>query len=148
MSKKIHILFLCVANSARSQLAEGLAISIFGDNAVIKSAGSEPSGSVQPWAVEVLKENGIDISRNLSKSIDQLPLEFLSKLDYVITLCADEVCPVLPSCAQRLHWPIPDPASAPESQKAQSFRYARDEIKDRLTKWHAEMFPSGTINHF
>lgn len=139
MSKPAHILFLCVANSARSQLAEGLAKSIFGAGAVIESAGSEPSGKVQPWAVEVLKESGIEISENWSKSTLQLPVGFLENLDYVITLCAEEVCPILPSKAKRLHWPIPDPASAVEELKADAFRSARDEIKKRLLIFKAEL---------
>lgn len=126
------ILFLCVANSARSQLAEGLAKSMFGDKANVMSAGSDPSGKVQPWAVEVLKEEGIDISQNTSKSVDQLPLGFLASLDFVITLCAEEICPTMPTRAQRLHWPIADPASASEENKPEAFRAARDEIKKRL----------------
>ena len=100
----MNILFLCVANSARSQLAEGIAKKLFGTKANIESAGSVPSGKVQPWAVKVLSESGIDISQNWSKSIDQLSHEFVEQLDFVITLCAEEVCPVLPSKAKRLHW--------------------------------------------
>ena len=135
MSKPLNILFLCVANSARSQLAEGLAKSIFSNNSHIESAGSEPSGKVQPWAVTVLQESGIDISKNWSKSITDLPQDFLDNLDFVITLCAEEVCPVFLSKAKRLHWPIPDPASAPEESKEQAFQKARDEIKYRLTEF-------------
>ena len=129
------MLFLCVANSARSQLAEGLAKSVFSNDSRIESAGSEPSGKVQPWAVAVLKESGIDISKNWSKSITDLPQDFLDNLDYVITLCAEEVCPVFLSKAKRLHWPIPDPAKAPEELKEQAFQKARDEIKSRLIKF-------------
>lgn len=132
MPKTIHILFLCVANSARSQLAEGLAKSIFGSEAIVESAGSEPSGKVQPWAVAVLQEEGIDISKNWSKSTDQLPLGFLADLNYVITLCAEEVCPMLPSKAKRLHWPIKDPASAAEEEKPEAFRKAMREIREKL----------------
>lgn len=132
MSKPVRILFLCVANSARSQLAEGLAKSIFGSDAIIESAGSLPSGKVQPWAIEVLKEEGIDISNNHSKSINDLPREFLGSLDFVITLCAEEVCPILPSNAKKLHWPIQDPASALEKEKAQAFRMAKEQIQERL----------------
>lgn len=132
MSQPFHILFLCVANSARSQLAEGLAKSIFGSRAIIESAGSEPSGKVQPWAVEILKEDGIDISKNWSKSTEQLSPAFLANLDYVITLCAEEVCPMLPSKAKRLHWPIQDPASSPEPKKEIEFRRAKNEINERL----------------
>lgn len=139
MVKPINILFLCVANSARSQLAEGIAKSIFAQRAHIESAGSEPSGQVQPWAIEVLKESGIDISKNWSKSIDDLPNDFLNNLDYVITLCAEEVCPVFISKAKRLHWPIADPAKASEDAKQQSFRHARDEIKVRLIAWASDL---------
>ena len=135
MSKPVHILFLCVANSARSQLAEGLAKSIFGSEAIVESAGSEPSGKVQPWAVAVLQEEGIDISKNWSKSTDQLPLGFLANLNYVITLCAEEVCPMLPSKAKRLHWPIKDPASAAEEEKPEAFRIARNEIRKKLVEF-------------
>lgn len=135
MSKPIHILFLCVANSARSQLAEGLAKSIFGDRAEIQSAGSVPSGQVQPWAIEVLKEEGIDISRNWSKSYEKLPPKFLVNLDYVITLCAEEVCPTVFSKAERIHWPIPDPAAAPESDKAEAFKIAREMIRAKLQEF-------------
>lgn len=139
MRKHVNILFLCVANSARSQIAEGLAKSIFGENAKIESAGSEPSGKIQPWAIEILKESAIDITRNKSKSIEQLPMDFLAHLDYVVTLCAEEVCPTLPSKAQRLHWPVPDPAGVPEDQKPQAFRNARDEINIKLKKLHAQL---------
>ncbi len=134
----MKILFLCVANSARSQLAEGLAKSLFGKNAQIESAGSEPSGQVQPWAVESLKEIGIDISKNWSKFYDQLSPKFLVDLDYVITLCAEEVCPAMISKAKRLHWPIKDPAKVPEAEKAQAFRIARDEIKGKLEDFGRE----------
>ncbi len=135
MSKPIHILFLCVANSARSQLAEGLAKSIFGSEAIIESAGSDPSGKVQPWAVSVLQEEGIDISKNWSKSTDQLPLEFLANLNYVITLCAEEVCPMLASKAKRLHWTIKDPASAAKAEKPEALRRALREIREKLIEF-------------
>lgn len=134
----MNILFLCVANSARSQLAEGLAKSIFGDRARVESAGSEPSGKIQPWAIEILREADIDISKNWSKSTDQLSPGFLANLNYVITLCAEEVCPTLPSQATRLHWPIKDPAHVPELEKQVAFRAARDEIRSKLLSWGAE----------
>lgn len=128
----MKILFLCVANSARSQLAEGLAKSLFQNKVQIESAGSEPSGKVQPWAIESLREIHIDISQNWSKSYDQLSPQFLLDLDFVITLCAEEVCPAMVSKAKRLHWPIKDPAKVPEIEKAEAFRVARDEIKKKL----------------
>jgi len=132
MSKKIHILFLCVANSARSQLAEGLAKELFGNSALIESAGSKPSGFVQPWAIQSLKEIGIEISHHQSKSIDDLGSDFLDRLDYVITLCEEEVCPVILTKAKKLHWPIKDPAHATEENKPDAFRTARNEIKEKL----------------
>lgn len=129
----MKILFMCVANSARSQLAEGLAKSVF-SGAEIQSAGSNP-GKLSPYAVAVMKEIGIDISAHHSKSIDDLSPQFLEELDYVITLCAEEVCPVLPSQARKLHWPHPDPAtkeSLSEAQVLERFRKARDDIHQRL----------------
>lgn len=128
----MKILFLCVANSARSQLAEGLAKSLFGNKAQIESAGSEPSSQVQPWAIKSLSEIDIDISQNWSKSYDELSPQFLADLDFVITLCAEEVCPVMISKAKRIHWPINDPAKVSEIKKAEAFRVARDEIKEKL----------------
>lgn len=122
----MNILFMCVANSARSQMAEGLAKYYLGDTAVVESAGSLPK-SVNPLAVESMKELGIDISMHRSKSVNDLSTEFASKIDFVITLCAEEVCPVLPSTAKRLHWPIKDPANTIED-----FRRARDEISEKL----------------
>lgn len=134
----MNILFLCVANSARSQIAEGLAKEMFGDKAHIESAGSVPSGKVQPWAIEVLNEVGIDISRNFSKSYDQLSPKFLASIDYVITLCAEEVCPTMVSKAKKIHWPIPDPASVAEPEKESAFRQARDSIRSKLTDFGKE----------
>lgn len=126
------ILFLCVANSARSQMAEGLARSLFPDEVKVTSAGSAPS-AVNPYAVEAMAEIGIDISGQRSKSVEEVDLE---RLDLVVTLCAEEVCPVLPGRVKRLHWPIPDPASKDASIPAEEmrarFRRARDEIKARL----------------
>lgn len=138
-NKPIHILFLCVANSARSQLAEGLAKVIFGDQAVIESAGSKPSGIVQPWAIKILEEDGIDISKNWSKSTDDLSAEFLANLDFVITLCAEEICPMLPSKAERLHWPIQDPASVNEESKPQAFRDAKIQIRESIMKLKSDL---------
>lgn len=128
----MKILFLCVANSARSQLAEGLAKDMFGEKTEVESAGSEPSGKVQPWAVKVLQEDGIDISNNTSKSFENLSQDFLKNLDYVITLCAEEVCPAILTKAKRLHWPIIDPSSQPEERKAIAFKTAKNEIRIKL----------------
>lgn len=127
------ILFMCVANSARSQMAEGLARQMF-PQVEIQSAGSKPS-KLNPNAVKAMKEVGIDITKQYSKSADQLPTEFLNNVDYVITLCAEEVCPTSVAKGKRLHWPIPDPASKEplsEEEMLKRFRTARDSIKVRL----------------
>lgn len=136
----MKILFMCVANSARSQLAEGLARKLFGDRAEVQSAGSQPS-KVNPFAVKALNEVGIDVSQHYSKSVDDLAPSFLVTLDYVITLCAEEVCPVLVSKAKKLHWPLPDPAGKGGSDEEQldRFRATRDEIQKRLEEWGREM---------
>lgn len=126
------ILFLCVANSARSQMAEGLAREIFGSGAEVMSAGSNPS-RVNPFAVAAMAEVGIDISSHRSKSVDEFDL---SNVDLIVTLCAEEVCPVTPGRVQRMHWPIPDPdpkgQPLPDEEIRQRFRTAREQIKDRL----------------
>lgn len=135
----MKILFMCVANSARSQLAEGLARKIF-PHAQIESAGSDP-GHLNPFAVKVMKEIGIDISSHYSKSTSDLPLDFVSNADFVVTLCAEEVCPmVLAPRAERIHWPFPDPASkSPISDEELLGRFliARDAIKARLEQFQA-----------
>lgn len=130
----MKILFLCVANSARSQMAEGLARSILGEGVTIASAGSEPSGKVSPFAVEAMKEIGIDISGHYSKSWDHLPPDMFINLDYVVTLCAEEICPTISVKSQKLHWALPDPAKAgaTDSERLEAFRHTRDEIKKRL----------------
>ncbi len=128
----MNILFMCVANSARSQLADGIAKDLFKNKASIQSAGSKPS-QVNPFAIKVLNEIGIDISHHQSKSVDDLSPEFLDSLDYVITLCAEEVCPVVISKAKKLHWPLPDPAGVgSDEEQLNRFRVTRDEIKKRL----------------
>jgi protein-tyrosine-phosphatase len=125
-----HILFLCVANSARSQMAEGIARSLAPRAIIVSSAGSEPS-SVRPLAIQVLKEIGIDISAHRSKGVETIDP---STVDAVITLCAEEVCPVFLGKAVRLHWGLPDPAveTGDEDRKLAAFRSVRDELRRRL----------------
>ena len=102
-----HILFLCVANSARSQMAEGIARSLAPQGVKVSSAGSSPA-SVHPKAIQVLKEIGIDISGHRSKGLDSIDA---GSVDAVITLCAEEICPVFLGKAVRVHWGLPDPAA-------------------------------------
>jgi arsenate reductase (thioredoxin) len=101
-----RILFLCVANSSCSQLVEGLARQLFGDRVVVPSAGSEPT-TINPLAVEALREIDIDGTGQPAESLDDIDT---ADLGLVSTLCAEEVRPIQPSRARRLHWPIPDPA--------------------------------------
>ena len=135
----MNILFLCVANSARSQLAEGLAQSLFSSECKIESAGSQPSGVVRPEAITALQEIGIDISQAHSKFYGDLPPAFLKNVDFIITLCADEVCPVvLAPSAKRIHWPLKDPAAAPETERLDAFRMTRDALRNRLMTFGQE----------
>ena len=137
----MRILFLCVANSARSQMAEGLARQLLHPSEVL-SAGSRPS-RVNPYAIEAMREVGIDITGHRSKSVSEIDP---ASVDLVVTLCAEEVCPVLPGRVRRLHWPIDDPASedpalAPE-QLLGRFRTAREAIRSRLVALAGELTPS------
>ncbi len=126
------VLFLCVANSARSQMAEGLARDLFGDAVRVQSAGSAPS-RVNPFAIRAMAELGIDLEAHTSKSVDTIDPD---SVDLVITLCAEEVCPVFLSSAARLHWPLRDPDRKGEDltddERLQHFRVARDQIRARL----------------
>jgi arsenate reductase len=125
-----HVLFLCVANSARSQMAEGIARALAPSAVKISSAGSQPS-RLNPLAVKALAEIGIDISGQFSKSVDDIPPD---DVDAVITLCAEEVCPVFLGKTLRVHWGLPDPAGAgsTEAERRQAFRDVRDELRRRL----------------
>ena len=133
----MNILFLCVANSARSQMAEGLAKSMFGKEHNIQSAGSIPSGEVHPSAVIAMDDIGIDIRDQHSKSTDDLDKDFIDNLDFAITLCAEEVCPVLPSKAESLHWMNEDPANVSYSEKQlkTSFSNTRDNLYKLIKKF-------------
>jgi len=128
------LLFLCVQNSARSQMAEGLARAMFGGSVRAQSAGSRPAGTIDALAIAAMAELGIDISAQRPKSVGSIDRR---SVDTVITLCVEEVCPIFPGGARRLHWWIPDPAAAdarsvsPDERLAK-FRIARDQIKARL----------------
>lgn len=124
------VLFLCVANSARSQIAEGIARQLAGDRLRVQSAGSQPS-RLNPLAAAALAEIGVDSSAQRSKSVAKIDP---ATVDTVITLCADEVCPVFLGSARRLHWPLPDPAGHAESETAslERFRAVRDELRSRI----------------
>ncbi len=125
-----HILFLCVANSARSQMAEGIARTLAPAGVRISSAGSAPS-MLNSLAVKALDEIGIDIRSQYSKSVDDIPPD---GVDAVVTLCTEEVCPVFLGTAMRVHWALPDPAGAgaTEAERLERFREVRDELRRRL----------------
>ena len=128
---------MCVANSARSQMAEGIAKSILSSSHNIQSAGSEPSGTVHSNAILALSEIGIDATSHYSKSIDQLDSNYIDNLDYVITLCAEEVCPVLNSEAIKLHWFNEDPADETLDEKGlvDAFNITRDNLKKMIEEF-------------
>lgn len=134
----MKILFLCVANSARSQMAEGLCRAKCTAQRLpfdVASAGSVPT-HVNPNAIEVMREVGIDITNQRSKSVDDVNA---GSFDQIVTLCADEVCPVVPARVTRHHWPLKDPAAAPSDEQLGAFRLTRDEISRRLDVFLASL---------
>ncbi len=138
---KPKVLFLCTGNSARSQMAEGLLRAMAGDHFDVFSAGTEPKGSILPEVQEVMREIGVDISNQRSKSV----MEYLGKVNFghVITVCADaeENCPaVFLSMGTHEHWPFDDPAkfAGDDESRLTSTRRVRDQIEDRLRLWLTE----------
>ncbi len=127
---KLRVLFLCVHNSARSQLAEALLRHMAGDHFEVYSAGSEPT-QVNPYARRVLQAEGVDTrglySKNVADLVDQ-------PFDYVITLCAEEVCPYWAGTAVRLHWGMPDPSAVQgdSTEKLEAFRQTSRLLKQQL----------------
>ena len=133
MKKKV--LFLCVGNSARSQMAEGFLRYMAGDTYEVFSAGVKPT-QVNPLAIKVMAEAGVDISKHKSKSA----IEFIGQnFDYVVTLCdnAKQLCPVFPGKYEKVHWNLDDPAKAQgtEEEKLAIFRKIRDMIEQRIEDW-------------
>lgn len=127
--KPEKILFICVQNSARSQLAEAVARHLAPSCVVVISAGSQPS-AVRPLVFTVLEEAGIAGDGLYSKSVNDIDS---AGIDAVITLCAEGVCPVFLSMAPHLHWTLPDPAAfESEEAKLEAFRSVRDELLKRL----------------
>ncbi len=130
--KKLRVLILCTGNSARSQMAEGLLRHVGGTRYEVFSAGTKPVG-MNPVAIEVMREEGIDISKQRSKSVAEFAgQEFAT----VITVCdnAAEECPVFPGAPQRVHWSLPNPAavSGTKEEKLEAFRKVRDELERRI----------------
>ncbi|MNO93677.1 Arsenate-mycothiol transferase ArsC1 [compost metagenome] len=133
------IYFLCTGNSCRSQIADGFLKTLGGDRYEVKSAGLEAHG-LNPRAVQVMQEAGIDITNHTSDVIDP---EILNRADYVITLCghADEHCPIISNKnVVKWHWGFDDPAKATgtEEEIMDQFRNVRDSIKSRIEKFLSE----------
>jgi len=138
---KPKVIFLCTGNSARSQLAEGILRALAGEHYEIFSAGTEPKGSILPEVQEAMREVGIDISGQWSKSV----MEYMGKVNfgYVITVCADaeENCPaVFLNMGTHEHWPFDDPAKfvVEDEQRLTHTRRVRDQIEERLRLWLKE----------
>ena len=131
-SGKQRVLFLCTHNSARSQMAEGLLRALAGDRFEAMSAGTEAT-HVRPLAIRAMRELGVDISGQESKTLDRYLRE---PFDYVITVCDDasEACPFFPGAANRLHWSFEDPSRAKgsEEERLAVFRSVRDRIRQRI----------------
>jgi arsenate reductase len=129
-----RVLFLCTHNSARSQIAEGLLRELGGSAAEVFSAGTEAT-RVRPEAIAVMRELGIDISGQTSKTLDRYLQE---RFDYVVTVCnsANDACPVFPGSARRIHWSIPDPSvvTGSEPDRLAAFRAARDDLRDHIER--------------
>jgi len=119
--KTPRLLFVCIENSNRSQMAEGFARTLGGDRVAAFSAGSRPSGQINPRAIEFMKEKGIDLTEQLSKGLDDLPTV---KWDYIVTMGCGDACPTLPA-AHRVDWELPDPKHLPDDE----FRAVRDRIE-------------------
>jgi len=121
---KARVLFVCVENSCRSQIAEGFARKLGKNVLEVWSAGSKPSGKMNETAVQVMKEKDIDMTYHISKGLDDLPKV---KWDYVITMGCGDACPFVPSKAKE-DWALPDPKHLPPDE----FREVRDEIESRV----------------
>jgi len=138
---KDKVLFVCIHNSARSQMAEAYLNHLTPEIFQAESAGLEP-GKLNPYVVKVMQEDGIDISSNPTNSVFDF-FKAGKSFKYVITVCdkeAAEKCPIFPSIEKRIHWGFKDPSSAKgsEEDKLAFARAVRDEIKETLTKWIAE----------
>ncbi len=139
--KKERVLFVCVRNSARSQMAEAFLKDLAGDRFEVQSAGLEP-GTLNPDVVSVMKEIGIDISQSQTKSAFDLYKKG-ALFDYVITVCdqaSAERCPVFPGITKRLHWGFPDPSSVEgtDTERLKTIRRIRDEIRQKIESWVKE----------
>lgn len=142
MKAKMHVLFVCIHNSARSQMAEAFLNHVCGTEVEAHSAGIEP-GKLNPIVVEAMEEVGIDISRNHTKAVMDM-IKSGRHFAYVITVCDEasaERCPIFPGVTTRLHWGFPDPSSfqGTHEERLAKTREVRDTIKAKIEAWCSEM---------
>lgn len=147
--RKKKVLFVCIHNSARSQMAEAWVNHLCSEVAVAESAGLEP-GKLNPLVVEVMKEEGIDISGNATKAVLDLFAQG-RRYDFVVTVCdqeAAERCPLFPGLTERLHWSFADPSSftGTQEERLARTRTVRDAIKAQILKWCETACPLVTAN--
>jgi arsenate reductase len=138
---KKRVLFLCIHNSARSQIAEAFLKQIAGDRFEVESAGLEP-GKLNPLAVKAMRDAGIDISRNTTQSVFDL-FKSGKRYQYVISVCDDasaERCPIFPGVTTRLSWGFADPSAftGTEQERLEQTIRVRDEIRERIRRWVEE----------
>ena len=133
-----HLLFVCIENSNRSQMAEGFARTLGRGRVAAFSAGSRPSGIVNPRAIQFMKEKGIDLTVQLSKGLDDLPRV---NWDYIVTMGCGDACPTLPAM-HRLDWELQDPKHLPDD----GFRAIRDKIEGLIGGLLAEALPAADPN--
>ncbi len=131
MAEKKRVLFVCIENSCRSQIAEGFARKMGEGILDAYSAGSRPSGEINPLAIKVMEESGIDIGRQASKGFNDLPLK---EFDYVITMGCRDVCPFVPA-ARHIEWHIDDP----KGRDMEFFRAVRGQIKEKVSSLIEEL---------
>jgi arsenate reductase len=145
MKKKV--LFVCIHNSARSQMAEAFLNQICGEEFEAHSAGIEP-GKLNLTVVEAMREIGIDISGHTTKSVFEM-IQSGQMFANVITVCdetAAERCPIFPGVTQCLHWSFPDPSSFQGEEKLSKTRAVRDAIKEKIEQWCAEVCSTNLAN--
>lgn len=138
--EKPRVLFLCIGNSARSQMAEAFLKKYAGDQFEVHSAGLEPE-EINPYTIKVLEEIGIDTNQQYAKPLSK----YLGNthFSYLITVCskAEERCPIFPGMGQRIHWPFENPAAfeGTDEEKTEKFREIRDQIEEKIQEWLAEI---------
>jgi ACR3 family arsenite transporter len=148
ITMKQNVLFVCIHNSARSQMAEAFLNRLCGHDFVAHSAGLEP-GQLNPLVVEAMREIGLDLSRNQTKSVSDM-LQTGREFACVITVCDEtsaERCPIFPGATRRLHWSFPDPSrlQGTHAEKLAATRQVRDAIREKIEHWCAAVCPPGPI---